>query len=465
MAGRGVVVALGLLFSGCSLTVGQGFNECAKDSDCGAGGERACLESFCVAKPEGCTESFGAVDSPGRIALAAALPLTLEGATDESEKQGLNALTLALDEVNQRDGVGGRPFALYLCDTTGDNDRLKAQATWLAEQLKVAAIITSWSGQTLAAATVTVPRDVLIMTATSTSPELSSLPDTHSGSMGLVWRTAPSDAIQGRVIAELLLNDPAFTGVARVGVVYLDDPYGQGLQQVLADRYGAAAGKFLKTIPYARGGDLGKAVGDLAAFDPDVTVLIAFPDDAVPILAAAQAFPVLTKAQNHRWFFTDSAKDPALLASATAAQISSAYGTQPAQGAGQASQSFRDRFQAKYSIDPLNFSFTSNSYDAMYVLAMGAAHAVGADGNGPVTGPTLALGLTKLSAGTSYKLTPDQLTPAKAALQGGTSIDIEGASGKLNFDSSTGEAPSPIDLWQVTAAGTGFATVRTIEPP
>jgi branched-chain amino acid transport system substrate-binding protein len=465
MRARGWAVLLAGCLAGCSFVTAQGFEECVKDSDCGAG--KACLERFCLKKPEGCDQAYGAVDNPKRIVLAAALPLTtngaLDGGVDESEKQGLNAITLALDEVNQRDGVGGRPFALYLCNTGGDKDRVKAQATWLAGQLKAVAMFTSGSGQTLAAATVTVPADVLVISATATSPELTTLPDSNKGSVGLVWRTAPSDAIQGKVIADLLLNRAEFSAVTTVGVIYVDDPYGQGLKEVLVDR---AVGKTLRTFQYTRNGDVTKAVNDLGAFAPQVTVLIGFPEDAVRIVAAAQAFPALKRSGGHRWFLSDSAKDPALLTQATASELSLAYGTAPAQGAGSAFASFRDRFQAKYSVNPLDFSFTSHSYDAMYVVALGAAWAVGANGNGAVTGPRIAEGLTKLSSGAAYKLTPDQLTPAKAALQQGTSIDIDGASGKLNFDPANGEAPSPIDLWQVTDGGTGFAIIPPpIEPP
>ncbi|MBI3181890.1 MAG: ABC transporter substrate-binding protein [Myxococcales bacterium] len=471
-----VLIALAVgTAAGCSFVTARGFEECAKDSECAGGA--VCLQRYCIRQPEGCNQSLGATDNPRRIALAAALPISLggdlsSGQKDESEKQGLNAMALALEEVNQRDGVAGRPFALYVCDTAGDKDRIKQQATWLAEELLAPAVITSGSSQTIAAQQETVPRGTLIMTATATSPEITFLPDKGSGSTGLVWRTAPSDAIQGRVIADLLIAgcpspecNPPITPVTKVGVVYLDDPYGQGLKEVLAERFNQPP-REIRSFQYSRNGEVNAAVNGLSSFGPQATVLIAFPDDAVRVTTAAAQKANLTKASGHRWLFTDSAKDPTLVSGSPAGELDAAYGTAPAQGAGAAFQSFSERFLAKYQVKAEDYSFTAHSYDAMYVLALGAAYAVGADGSQPVTGERIAEGLTKLSLGPVFKLTPGEFTPAKAALQSGNSIDIEGASGKLNFDPATGEAASPIELWQVsTATGGSFATVKTIAAP
>ncbi|MFZ5468624.1 MAG: ABC transporter substrate-binding protein [Myxococcota bacterium] len=453
------------ILAGCSFTVARGFQECSQDADCGAG--RACLSRYCIAMPEGCNRSLGATDASNKIPLAVLFPFTtgdapLDSSTDLRLEQRLNAMTLALEEVNQRDGVGGRPFALYVCNTGNDRDRIKAQTQWMAEELSVPAVVASGSAQLLAAATETISRGVLLTSASASSPEITALLDTHEGSVGLVWRTAPSDAIQGRVIADVLLTDSAFAGVTKVGVVYVDDPYGQGLKEVLAARYGAVAGKEIRTFQYARSGDVSSAVDGLASFSPQVTVLIAFVDDAERILAAArQHTPPLPG--GHRWFLTDSTKDRNLLSKVPAGELEGSMGTAPAQGAGQVFQSFSDRFRARFSEDPANFAFTSHSYDLMYLLALGAAHAVGGEGSQPVSGARMAEGLTLVSSGASRRLAPDDFTPAKTALQNGTSIDVEGASGKLNFDPVTGEAPSPIELWRVS--GSGFTTVRVVEPP
>jgi ABC-type branched-subunit amino acid transport system substrate-binding protein len=90
------------------------------------------------------------------------LPLTdSAGMRDESEYSGLNAITLAVEEMNKRMGANGRELALYVCDTQRATDRAKEQAAFMAEQLKLPAILASGSQQCLdiSAATPHVPDD------------------------------------------------------------------------------------------------------------------------------------------------------------------------------------------------------------------------------------------------------------------------------------------------------------------
>lgn len=466
-----LALAAAVPLTACSFTTASGFDECTQTSDCGQG--RVCSQNFCVAV--NCTEVYGEADAGNAIVLGAAIPFTTpNGTADQSERTDFQAAVLALNEVNQR-GIGDRPLALYACDTASDSDQLAGELDYLIQQKKVAAILTSGSSQTLDAVKKTAPAGVLVMTATSTSPEISAAPATASlpggGTVRMLWRTAPSDSIQGEVIASAIETggadympggDPYLAGVTKVGILYTDDPYGQGLSEVVATRLDGV--KTLDREQYPRGGDATAAVNALNAFDPDLTIAIGFPDDLVKILNQADGLANLSPASGHRWFFSDAAKDPALLAGLTdPGQLEGALGSTPAQGAGPAYQSFASRFQAAYGTDPSSYSFTGHSYDAMYLLALGAAAAVGPPPySGEVSGATLADGLTRLSSGTLYQLVPSDFTAASSALENGSTINVDGASGHLDFDPATGEAPSPIELWRVS--GTGFQTVGTVEP-
>lgn len=449
-----------LLVCGCSFTTATGFNECTQDSECEGG--QVCKEHYCVGNtvPPGCGETYGAVDDANALHFGAALPITPSTGTDQSEVAGLNAIKLAVDEINQRAiALGGHAIALHICDTKAEKDLVKTDATWLIDDQKVVAIITSGSGQTLAASEVTIPRNVVLMSATSTSPEITALP---KGPPRLVWRTAPSDAIQGKAIAKVIATDSKFTSVNKVGVIYLNDPYGQGLKDVLVTSI--ASPRTVQSFLYERGGDVTAAVNGLNSFNPDLTVLIGFPDDAVKIIQQGINLPSsnLTVSSNHQWFFTDSAKDPALMQGlgSNAAQIDGSYGTAPAQGAGLAYATFKDAYQSKYQVDPATYAFTSHSYDAMYTLALGAVWSM--KGGAAVSGAGIAEGLAQLSSGTSYRLSATQFTAAASDLSSGKSVNVDGASGKLDFDATVGEAPSPIELWKVT--GSTFTTQSTIEP-
>jgi serine/threonine protein kinase/ABC-type branched-subunit amino acid transport system substrate-binding protein len=413
--------------------------------------------------PEGCGPHSGS-EARDAIRIGATLPISVDRQTDDSQLQLLHALELALDEINQRDGVNGRTFALYACDNSGQIPRAKEQTRWLVDEVGVPVLVSSWSSVTLAAADITVPRGVLTITADATSPELAAIPATRDG-VRMLWRTAPSDAMQGRVLVDLLTKDPAFSGLSRIGLLYQDDPYGQGLAGVVASGLAKAAPNLqVKRLQYPFRGDVTSQVRQLAASQPDLTLLVGFPLDAVRILNLAAREPALMREHGHRWFFSDSVKEPGLFNGLDRPEeIEGAYGLMTADGGGDEARSFKARFAARFQRNALDQTYASNRYDAMYLVAFGAAWALGPDGGGILDGVHLARGLTHLSHGARFGVLPEQFTAAKAALQAAGSIDLVGASGPLDFDDRTGEAPASFQLWRVS--GRNFVSDRRIPSP
>jgi branched-chain amino acid transport system substrate-binding protein len=464
----GILALSTALLAGCSFTTASGLTECAVTSDCQE--NQVCTNNFCLPLPAGCGERYPTSGTtPDDVQIGAVLPLSLSATDptagkDESEVQGLNAILLALDEINQP-GVLGRKITLHVCDTASDPFRTGLQTQWLVNEKKIVALLTAGSSQTLAATDVAIKNNVLTMSSSGTSPVLADVADKNGGPVGLLWRTAPSDVIQGRVIGDLLLNDERFNGAAKIGLLYLDDLYGNGLHEVITDRL-EGKGKTIKTAQYSRKTESSilSAVTQMDAFDPDITVLVGFEDDATSIIKFAAGSNNLKASVGHRWFFTDSVKDEALLDDpGVVAQIQYSFGTAPATNVGQAFSIFRSRFIAKnQGVDPTGYAFTSNSYDAMYLLGLAMAYSQGTSNE--VSGPKMAEGLTKVSSGPQppVQLTSVKFTESANELANGRSIDVEGASGSLQFD-DTGEAPSPIELWQVS--NNTFNFVENIPPP
>ncbi|PTL82059.1 ABC transporter substrate-binding protein [Vitiosangium sp. GDMCC 1.1324] len=456
---------LAVLATGCSFTTAGGLDQCETSADCGS--DQVCTQNLCLPLPTGCGKTYGLADGgtdPNAIQMGALFPLHTstdpDAGIDESDEQALNAALLALDEVNQR-GVGGKQISLHVCDTSSDVERAKKQAEWLVNDKKVAAVLTAGSSQSLAAASVTVSKGVLTMSYSASSPELTSLPDTNGGTVGLVWRTSPSDAIQGSVIADLLRSDTARFGTpSRVGILYVDDPYGQGLFNIISERLTSGSTRVAnRGFSYPKSGDVKTAMEQLDMYDPDITVLVGFAGDVTAILKDASTRINLKRGSGHRWFFSDSVKDAAVLADSTAAaEAQGFYGSAPAQGTGQAFATFSSRFNDKYKKNPGEYAYTSNAYDAMYLLALGAAYSQGTSNS--VTGVKMAEGLTKVSASgtTPTQLTNSNFTSLSAALAAGNNVNVDGASGPLDFNAA-GEAPAPVELWQVQ--DTKFTTVGT----
>jgi branched-chain amino acid transport system substrate-binding protein len=456
-----------LLLAGCSFTTASGLSECETSAQCGT--DMVCSNNFCLPQPAGCDQRFGDV-SADAVQIGAALPISLTTGPnppkDSSEEAGLKGIRLALDAINSR-SVAGKKLALTVCDTAADLTITQKQVEWLVKEKKIVALLTAGSSQTLAAAAFTLPAGVLTMSSSATSPELTSRED--NSKLGLLWRTSPSDAIQGKVIANLLLADPEFSSAQRVGILYLKDAYGEGLFNVITEQL-RLRGKAHRAALYERQtNDLGPPLSQIDAFDPDITVIVGFEDDVSRFIERAATSTNLKASDGHRWFFSDSAKDAALLSNSgtrgpiVRSQISGAYGTAPAQGAGQAFNAFRSTYISQYQgEDPSKFSFTSHAYDSMYLLGLAVAYSQGT--TNAVTGIKMAEGLTKVSSGTTIELTSTNVTQATTELAAGRSINVEGASGNLTFDAA-GEAPSPIELWQVDLVENDFNTIRNVPPP
>jgi branched-chain amino acid transport system substrate-binding protein len=452
-----------VLASGCSFISGAGLEECQTSAECGS--DQVCTQGVCLPLPAGCGTVYGS-QAADAIAIGGLFPVHsgtgVNAPIDESDDQARNAAVLALDQINQR-GIGGKQLTLYFCDTGNDAERAKRQAEWLVKEKKVAAVITAGSNQTLGVAqSVTIAANVVTMSYSATSPELTPLQDKNGGPVGLVWRTSSSDAIQGSVIANLLRTDTRFGAPKRVGIIYVNDPYGQGLYNIVSEQLNTEPVLKNEGDSYARQGDVKAAVDALNQFDPDLTVMVGFASDVTNILTEASTRPNLQRGV-HRWLFSDSVKDVAVLANGTAsAQAQGFYGTAPAQGAGQAFRAFQSSFTDRFRKDPSEYAYTSNAYDAMYLLSLGAAYAQGT--SGAVTGPKIAEGLTKLS---STQLNPTQLTSSNfttlaAELAAGRSVNVDGASGPLDFNEA-GEAAAPVELWQVS--GNNFVTIENIPAP
>ena len=71
----------------------------------------------------------------------------------------------------------------------------------------------------------------------------------------------------------------------------------------------------------------------------------------------------------------------------------------------------------------------------------------------------MAEGLAHLSAGKPVNLSPTEWQSGIGALKSAGQINVEGTSGKLDFDATTGEAPGKIELWKASADFTSFVTL------
>jgi branched-chain amino acid transport system substrate-binding protein len=104
---------------------------------------------------------------------------------------------------------------------------------------------------------VAMPNGIVMISPSATSPALSTAEDN-----GLFFRTAPSDARQGVVMAEVLLEQ----GINEVAVTYTNNDYGKGLADAFQAAYEERGGKVTINAAHEDGkADYSAEVGALAA--------------------------------------------------------------------------------------------------------------------------------------------------------------------------------------------------------
>ncbi|MDA8894381.1 ABC transporter substrate-binding protein [Amylibacter sp.] len=181
----------------------------------------------------------------------------------------------AIDEVsNSGKFMNGSKVISVRADTTCiDSGAATAAAERLITSDKVNGIVGGdCSGVTTAALTnVAMPNGMVMISPSATSPALSTLEDN-----GLFFRTSPSDARQGNVMTNILLE----RGYKSIALTYVNVDYGQGLADAFTTAYEAAGGEITITVPHEDNkADYSAEVGALAAAGGDILVVAGYLDN------------------------------------------------------------------------------------------------------------------------------------------------------------------------------------------
>ena len=151
-----------------------------------------------------------------------------------------------------------------------------AAATSAAERLitsdRVAGIMgADCSGVTTAIANnVAIPNGVTMISPSATSPALTDIDDN-----GYFFRTAPSDARGGEILAQVVIE----RGVSKVAVTYTNNDYGKGLADSFSSAFTALGGTVTMDAAHEDGkGDYSAEVAALSASGANELVVIGYLD-------------------------------------------------------------------------------------------------------------------------------------------------------------------------------------------
>jgi branched-chain amino acid transport system substrate-binding protein len=241
------------------------------------------------------------------------------------------------------------------------------------------------------------------------------------------FRTAPSDILQGRVLADTIIAD----GHEKVAILALQDSYGTGLADAVAQNITDFGGEVvMKTIYDPAATEFSAEVGQLAEADADAVVLITF--NEILNLGPALAEGGLS-AQDLGWYLVDG-------------NLSN-YGDQFPEGfmegakgtfPGADTAVIQDRL---LEVDPelTDFTYGPESYDATALAALAAIQ------GDSVSSETIKDNLIDVSRGgtkcTGY-------TECAELLADGEDIDYEGYSGPIEFSPEGDVSAATIGVYQ-----------------
>ena len=332
---------------------------------------------------------------------------------------------LAVEQINAAGGINGQPVQLIEGDSGCDGAVALTSLNDVIAQGAQGVMGAACSGTSLAILDTAIAAEVVMVSPSNTSPQF-----TKIDKKGFYARTAPSDLLQGDVLASLLVED----GVQTVSIISRADSYGRGLAEATAAAFEAAGGT-VKTIVY-HATDATEFTSEVTAVGkgaPDAIVGILFPETGCGVLQPAFEQGLL----DTPWYMTDGVKDAGLASlCGLGTALDGFKGTAPGSAAGEAKDAFEAAYAGVSADGSPTFIFAPQAYDAVMLMAISAA------ANG-VTGPEIASGLVAASSGGEKCIG----VACIALAADGVDVDYVGASGEIELDAVGDPTAATYDIW------------------
>ncbi|MBW2058393.1 MAG: ABC transporter substrate-binding protein [Deltaproteobacteria bacterium] len=355
---------------------------------------------------------------------------------------------LAAAQINGAGGIFGKMVEIVTRDTATAPAVGRDAATKLVEIDKVPAVVGALSsGVTLAASSVTIANGVVLISPASTSPQLTELKDND-----FVFRTCPSDALQGVIQGAVAANQ----GYKTASILFVNNAYGKGLAEAFARAFEKKGGKIVGMVPYEEGkpsyrGEVESAIRR----NPDVLNVIAYPVDGNKQLVEA-----VELGYKGGYIFPDGMKGDAVSGGPAKDYINGSVGTAPgALEVAEAALFENDykAFLAQQGLSPKEVSnavtipFRMQAYDATVLIALAIARTRRGFLKMPLKeqGKAIRDNLRRVANAPGTHIKYNQFAKAFDLLAKGREVNYQGVSGPITFDKRGDVKEAAIEIWMV----------------
>ena len=353
----------------------------------------------------------------------------------------------AVAEIDAAGGVLGQPVT-YIEGDSGDatTDTASQTVDSHLSQGAQAIIGAASSGVSLTVIDKITSNGVLQISPANTSPALTTYEDN-----GLYWRVAPSDALQGAVIAQTAID----AGITKAAAVARQDSYGEGLLNAFVKNFTEAGGTVTSEILYDPAATTFEAeVSEVKGGAPEAVVLIGF-EESTKVLQ--EMIKQGVGPQDVQVYLVDGNISTSAYESFPKGTMKGVIATVPS---GETDlTAFNESLK---EIDPglKDFAYGAQSYDAMMLIALAAEAAGCGDGT------AIAAKMADVAGNGGEKCTT--YADCLALVKAGTDIDFDGVTGPLDFNQYGDPAEATISINEYSSntefAETGKVTAEVPLP-
>jgi branched-chain amino acid transport system substrate-binding protein len=353
----------------------------------------------------------------------------------------IQGLKLAVESINAEGGVLGKQIPAPVAgDEAGDQAVAQQSADRVLASGVQAVVGAAASAMTLAIIDKISGAKVVQCSASNTAPTFTPYQDE-----GYYFRTAPSDALQGPVLADLIVNE----GHSRVAIVARADDYGKGLADATAKSLREAGATVALNTSYdPNTTNFDAVVQKVANAKPDAVAVIAFEEGKQILKGLIEAGYGPAKIGVFGADGLRSEELPKLVDPKNESVLTGMMGTAPASAENARFTSALKQFDPKLK----ELQYAPQAFDCMTVIALAAQQA---KTNDPAVFKNDMVAVTR--DGTKCV----SFAACKKLINAGTNIDYEGVSGPLNFIPAGEPGEATIEIYSYDKSGK-LQTVRTV---
>jgi ABC-type branched-subunit amino acid transport system substrate-binding protein len=371
----------------------------------------------------------------GEVTIGALIPQT--GDLSIFAPAGEKAANLAVQVANDGLSDAGSDATVKL--DVGDTETKPQPAQQAANQLisdGASCMAGAWgSAQTIPVGqSVAASQKVPLISPASTSPEITDLPDD-----GFVFRTAPSDALQGQVLADAV--GEKFGTDATISVAARNDAYGEGIANQFAASFEENGGTVNGPVLYdVEAATYDSEAAEITSGNPDGFVIIDFEDPYAKVGAALVRTGDFDAA---KMFTADGLAIDKIPNTIPSGALDNASGTRPATPEDtNTAQSFEDLYASSDMKPKSRNTFDAQNFDAVSLCVLAAVAA------GSTDGADVQAQIQDVASAPGDQYDYTQMSDAITALQNGDDIDFQGVSGSLDMDDNGDPTVATYEVWK-----------------